>query len=994
MEQSLTAGQQVHGFEVINTVSLPELDAAGIFMRHTQSGAELFHVLNSDEENLFAFAFLTAPEDSTGVAHIVEHSVLCGSQKYPLKDAFLTLAQGSLQTYLNAWTFPDKTVYPASSVNERDYFNLMGVYADAVFHPLLSEWTFMQEGWRLECDEHKNLVPTGVVYNEMKGAYSSPETYADSAPSRILLEGTPYAHESGGDPDHIMDLTYEAFKDFHKTRYAPANCRIFLAGNIPTEKQCAFLDEILSKIPKGKASTDLPLAPQWEQPCYKRVPCPAGSEDKAAVLLAWLCGDGRDADEIMRLATLTEILFGHHGSPLNRALVESKLGEDLSPASGYQDELRQTLFIAGLRGVDMADHSAQEIENFILHELRTLADNGIPPEEIEAALVSMEFSNREIKRVGGPFSLVWMQKALRGWLHGTKPWETLLFLPAFNKMKADAAADTRFFEKLIRKYFLDNPHRALISVEPQADFLSNKETALKEKLTKQQESLSKDELKAIGKKAKELEKIQEAKDSPEALAAIPHLSRSDLSPDISVIPRTFFAADAAPLMAHELFTNGVTYANIAVPADALDIADYPWLTLFSRAATSVGLPGMDYAVLSSLLARTVGDFSGFPRSGILAPGATNSATLPFGTFDLRGRDWFFWNFRCLDEKFPKAAALVRDIITSADFSDHRRLGDLVLNFKNDAAASIAPDGSSYAAGRAGACLSQRLAIEELWNGISQLEFVKRLTDMKTGEIAENLTRIRDKLLGAGLFANITASTEAVHAALPVITDVFAPFGAPKPRQERDISTFLKNIEKTEVWKHAALQVGFASTVFPCAEYASREFAAGIVLAHYASTGELWETIRMKGGAYGAFAYISGLEKTFTLASYRDPAPLKTLKAFQSALKKIGKHGIDEESFEKALIGTYAKETRPQTPAQKGITDCLRFLAGIEDERRAEIRRHLLSVTAEETAREASRLAAAAEASLTASCVLEGSTGSHGAEKTAAALGCTERTLPV
>jgi Zn-dependent M16 (insulinase) family peptidase len=398
----------------------------------------------------------------------------------------------------------------------------------------------------------------------------------------------------------------------------------------------------------------------------------------------------------------------------------------------------------------------------------------------------------------------------------------------------------------------------------------------------------------------------------------------------------------------------------------------------------------------------VGDFSPFLKSGSLSPGASRAVAMPSGVFDMRGRDWLFWNFRCLDEKLPESAALIRDIITQADFSDLRRLGDIVLNFKNDAAASIAPDGHRYAAGRAESRFSKSRAVDELWDGISQLKFLKQITAMETAEIAKNLTRIRDKIAANGLFLNLTASKEAIDAALPLLAQTFSQHGAPKPRSVAPSGTVPDDVSpgdtspvdvSPEVWSSPALQVGFASTVFPAAEYATREYAAGLVLAHYASTGELWETIRMKGGAYGAFAYLSGLDRIFTLASYRDPAPLKTLRAFQSSLKKIGRHGIDKESIEKALIGTYAKETRPQTPAQKGMSDCLRFLSGVEDSHRARIRRYMLNVTAEDVAAAAARLAAAAEEGRAVSCVLEGAAGvHHNADKTAATLGCGVQAL--
>ncbi|MDR2193178.1 MAG: insulinase family protein [Treponema sp.] len=1026
-------GQIVHGFEILDIVDLSEINAVGVYARHTKSGAEAFHVLNDDEENLFAFSFATAPEDSTGVTHIIEHSVLCGSERYPLKDTFLALGQGSLQTYLNAWTFPDKTVYPASSVNERDYFNIMGVYADAVFHPLLSEWTFMQEGHRLEFIDDdgasgasgasgaRKLSVTGVVYNEMKGAYSSVETIAERLTGQTLLEGTPYAYESGGDPECIPDLTFDYFKAFHKKRYSPANCKIFLAGNIASEKQFAFLDAMLSATPAGDVAPPLPLAERWEKPRRVRARCPADGGKKATVLLSWLCGDAADPDETMALIILSEILMGHEGSPLTKSLVESELGEDISPVSGFENERRQTVMTVGLRGVDYTKTSAEDVERFIMEELRRLARDGIPKEEIEAAIVSLEFFNREIRRAHGPFSLVWLQRALRGWLHGKKPWESLLFLPPFTAIKEKLAQSGRggesgrFFETLIETYLLDNPHRVLLSLEPDDEYFEKKEAALAQKLAEKQAALSEAKLRDIEKKAETLEIMQGEKESPEALATIPHLSVRDLSPEIITTPRVFFDAGGTPVLAHELFTNGITYANIAFPADILEPEDYPWLSLFSRAATAAGLPGMDYAAVSSLLARTIGDFSLMPQSFGVSTGSSRSIALPSGIFDIRGRDWLIWNFSCLDEKMAPGSALIFDLITKADFTDMRRLNDIVLNYRNNAVSSIAPFGHEYAASRAGRHFSKQQTRKELWNGISQLEFIQKVTALDTAEISKNLIRIRDALAAAGALIHITASKEAIDAALPLFERTY--FGAPKPRktgtpEHAFLSLCSEKLEESqtrraapcspdagriyapEVWASPALQVGFASTVIPAAEYATRDYTAELLLAHYAATGALWETIRMKGGAYGAFAYHNGIDRGFCLASYRDPEPLKTLTAFYESLTKIGGGGIDGGSMEKAIIGAYARETRPQTPKEKGAIDYFRFLCGIEDVQRSRIRRHLLDMTADDVTAAAWRLAGRMNTD-SASCVLEGAGGANsGAERTAAALGVTACALPI
>jgi Zn-dependent M16 (insulinase) family peptidase len=977
-------GDKLRGFEILDIVDLEELKAEGIWARHN-SGAEVFHVVNDDEENLFGFAFSTAPDDSTGVAHILEHSVLCGSEKYPLKDAFLVLAQGSLQTFLNAWTFPDKTVYPASSTNEKDYFNLMSVYADAVFHPLLSEWTFMQEGWRLNLSK-KGLEYTGVVYNEMKGAYSSMDTFAGHWSLKAVLPGTPYAFESGGDPDCIPALSLEQLKEFHRSRYTPANCRVFLAGNIPTEKQLAFLDAILSKPEPGRAAPAVPKAKPWKESALLRIPCP-GTEKPQAVL-SWLCGDSVDTAETMAIGCLSEILLGHDGSPLTRILVESGLGEDLSASTGLEAELRETVFSAGLRGIiaekGKTEETCRRMEKLILDELARLSKEGIPKEETEAALLNMEFSHREIKRAHGPYSLVWMRRALRTWLHGTPPWKSLLFNPGFSELKRRLDGK-RFFESLIEKLLLNNPHRALVIIEAEDDYLEKKEAELKKQLNEKEKSLSKTEKDELKKKNAALEKIQSEKESQEALDSIPHLLRTDLKAEIVSVPALFTKPAAAgnsagtldvPCIYHPLFTNGISYAELAFPVDVLKPEDYPWLPFFARSVVSMGLPGMDYGEVSSLLARTVGGFyamletgSAAPQSVIAPQGAAGSLAENIPA-EFLGRDWIIYRIKALDEKFASALDLARRLITEADFSDLRRLRDLALEMKNDADSSLAPTGHSYASGRSGKFFSRSRAVDELWNGIGQIPFSHKLAAMEPEELKARMTGLRDTLAKGGVFCNITASEEAVKGALKA-AETMNSFGSPanaNPLCGKKESFFaLMENKKAEVFASPSLQIGFAAMSLPASPYCTREQAAELAFSHELSTGELWESIRMMRGAYGAFAHPDNLEGVFSFSTYRDPEPVRSLELFPEILKKRSEESIDADSLDKVIIGAYARITRPQSPIEKGFAEFLRRLYGINDDHRVANLKHLIALAEEDTNAVARRLCAAAKNGEAASC---------------------------
>ncbi|MDR0657275.1 MAG: insulinase family protein [Treponema sp.] len=1002
-------GEQTSGFEILDTVELEELKAKGIWARHRESGAEVFHIVHDDEENLFAFAFATAPEDSAGAAHILEHSVLCGSENYPLKDAFLVLAQGSLQTFLNAWTFPDKTVYPASSVNERDYFNLMAVYGDAVFHPLLPEWVFMQEG--------HHFIPnppsiSGVVYNEMKGVYSSPDTYAGLWSIKSVLKGTPYEYESGGDPEKIPGLSWEDLREFHRRRYSPANCRIFLAGNISTEKQLAFLHEkFLKGISAEKELPHINAVPRWKEKREYRIPCPAGTGLKPTAFLSWLCSsDPADTAEIMALSCLTEILLGHDGSPLLRILIESGLGEDLAPGSGFENELRETVFTAGLRGLENSS-SAADLEKIIMDALEKLVREGIPSEEIEAAMLGMEFSNREIRRSGGPWALVWLRRSLQGWIHGTKPWERLLFKPAMAEVKRRMALEPRYFESLIKKHLLDNPHRALVILEPEADFLEKKENETAAALRARAAALSKGEIEALEKKNAGLEAWQEKGDSPEALASIPHLSRADLSPEVEKVDRRLCDARGVPLLAHELYTNGISYLELAFPVDTLPPEDYLWLPLFSRVVTSLGLPGMDYGEVSSLFARTAGGFDAYLETGSAVEHSSSAVSLPGGILDIRGRDWLMFRLKALDEKFADSSDLALRLITEADFSDLRRIRDLVLEMKNLSGSSLAPLGQSYAYARSGRNFSRARTVEEIWNGLSQILFVHRLAAMDTAELAARLTRIRDTLItGAGLIANLSVSPERMKEALAVTGERFGAFGPPRSRKTGGREALLPYLSvppaessagqeetgEAEVFAAPSLQIGFAATSLSAASCLSHYYAPELVLSHQLSTGALWEHIRMKGGAYGASAHAHHAEGTFTFSTYRDPNPFRSLEAFSSILKnfdkieaeKAGDAAHRESELEKLIIGAYSRETRPQAPSAKAFSDFLCFLYGIDDSYRSRKLKGIISVRSEDLSAAAARLASQKP------CCPVIIAGNALAEKAAADLGVRVKTLPV
>jgi Zn-dependent M16 (insulinase) family peptidase len=936
VQTNLQAGVKIGGFEIIARQDLEELQAIGIWARHIQTGAEVFHIYNDDDENLFAFAFPTIPADSSGVAHILEHSVLCGSQKYPLKDTFIVLAKGSLQTFLNAMTFPDKTVYPAASTNRQDYFNLLSVYGDAVFHPLLDEWIFQQEGHRLELQQDESsgswrLERTGVVYNEMKGNYSSVDPIAADWSFRAVLPDTPYAYDSGGDPREIPKLRWEDLKAFHREHYNPANCKIVLCGNIPTEEQLAFLHEhILAGLEPGRPVDPIPLAKPWTQSRELSIPYPAtDASQKSTVLLSWALLDSTDADESLALAALSEILLGHDGSPLHKALVESGLGEDVAPATGMEGEIRHLVFTVGLRGMDGTNKKA--LEDLVMSTLKDLADKGIPKEEIEGALFGMRFANQEIRRAGGPFSLIWMRRVLRSWIHGKAPWNTLLFEKSYRAMTEKLSANPRYFEGLIEQYLINNPHRCLLSVDPQVGLSEAQEAETRAELEHLLANLSDAEKAALAEQTRRLKAIQESTDAPEALARLPHISRKDLVPEVESVPRGLHDLGGIPLLSHELFTNGIVYIDVALPVDVLTAEQYLWLPLLARTIPGLGLPGIPYNVLSSRMALQVGGFYSILHTSSPVKGTAQALATPGGIYHIRGRDFMIFRMKTLHEKLEPALDLVLPLIAQADFSDIRRLKDLLIEYKNDMDASVVPSGHQYAISQASRAFSRARSIDDLWNGIPQLEFAHRLLSYTTEEVAQKLSALRDELIAkSGILVNITAQKEGIEAGLALLKDRLGSYGGPRPGHSSELKGSPQDDRIGSVYQSGALQVGFAALALPGSPFASETQAGELVLSHWLSTGILWEDIRMRGGAYGAFAYPDGLEPVFVMATYRDPTPVRSLDALPGSLKKALETLPDGEELEKAVIGAFAKETRPRTNPDKGFSDFLRYITGIED----------------------------------------------------------------
>jgi Zn-dependent M16 (insulinase) family peptidase len=930
-----------YGFETLGIDSLDEYRGKGIHLRHQSTGAEVYKVDASDDENLFSFTFRTPPYDHTGVAHILEHSVLCGSEHYPLKDPFLVLLKGSAHTFLNAMTYPDKTVYPAASTVKADFLNLLRVYGDAVFFPQLKKEAFEQEGHRLEFDDEGRLVRAGIVLNEMKGSYSSAESVAGDWTLRSLFPDTPYRWDSGGDPEHIPSLRYEDFKAFHENYYHPSNSRIFLYGNHNLDEVLSILDgEFLSHFSRREISSDIPVQSGWSEPRRMEAFWPSAPGEpvhrKSTISMNWLLGDTTDPEAVLSSQVLSFILLGHSGSPLQKAIIDSGLGEDLSPVSGLETDLRQMVFSAALRGTD--PEKMKDFENLVTGVFEDILSNGLDSDLVEGALRSVEFRGREI-RGGSPFGMRLMNRALRGWLHNRSPLESLVFEAPMKKLRSQVKPG--FFEEIIRRDILENNHRSTVVVSPDPGLQGERDARERRSLDNLRKTMgSMDELKASLEK---LEIFQDTPDSPEDLARIPFLSREDLPRDVRLLSLKEGRQGDVSWFLHETFTNGVNYLEMAFDMENLNPDFQYWMPLFGRALTDVGLPGMAHDEVARELAMKTGSLGCSLEAAPVHPDAGGGISRRL-----------FLHLKALNGQWEEALELTFRLLLSADFSDVDRVKDLLLELRNDFRSAIVPSGHVFASLRAASKHSPASAWEDLWYGVEQLKFLQATAEDEAGpkRASEALISIRKSLIRKGnLSLVVTSDAERSENALNTVLKSVLLLSEGKPDEKGRFPLFRH--ETTGEALSTASAVSFSALSLPAPILGTPGHARSGLLAHILRTGYLWEHIRMKGGAYGALVSISGMEGTFTFSTYRDPVIVPSLAAFRKSLE-WAVNELEDNEVNLAVIGSVGKELRPLSPGERGSVAFKRRLYGITDETRQKRRDFQLTAVAADLRREAEK----------------------------------------
>ncbi len=944
-------------FSRLNQWDLPDYDGIGILYRHNETGAEVFHVVNDDEENFFAFAFATLPEDSTGVAHILEHTVLCGSERYPVKDPFIQLLKGSVNTFLNAMTYPDKTVYPAASPVPEDLFNMMRVYSDAVFFPQLREDFFRQEGHRLVQDEKGKLNITGVVYNEMIGNYSNHDSVVGEYCFQSLLPDTIYRHDSGGNPRDIPALTYGQFKDFHERYYHPANGRIVLYGNIPTQEYLTFLhDEVLSRFSSGTRYHVQTNQPRWTEPRLIETTYPSdGVEDhsrRTSITMNWLLFPVTEQQALLEMALLSEVLLGHSGSPLTRALIDSGLGQDLSPVLGLEADLREAVFSVGLRGTD-PEHRLQ-IETLILKTLTSLIETGLPTDQIEGALRIVEFRNRELK--SGPQGLRVMSRALRGWMYGESPVTGLQFSADVENLRRRLDANPRLLEERIQALLIDNQHRTTVVVRPDGEQSAREVAQRQKELDAIQQGMSPEELQNIIAAEEALQVMQQTPDDPDALAGIPFLRPEDIPRDVKRIAGSRDVIhDGIDLYRHEMNTRGILYVDLAFDLPELTAQEESLLNLLGAAFTETGLPGMASERLQEELRLRTGGISVFFSNSAMYQAEENAL-----------RRLFVVRLKVLDRIYAEGMGLLQRILETVDFSDLRRLRQVVDELTEDMTSALIPSGHYFAGLRSARSLSGLATLEEQINGVAQVEVLRSLQgDTDLTALGGQLAALTDMLLNPRrLSVNLTGASEVLAAVEPALHECIAGIARRHHRCPLDSAAQL-TVPPVRVWApvtagdHEFLLtsagVSYVTMALPGQRFGAPLAAAQDLLAHILHTGGLWEKIRMRGGAYGAFAASRTLEGIVTFASYRDPQTTETLDAFQEALREIAQSAPSQQVVDNGRVSMLGRELRPLTTREQGYISFRRQLLHVTDELRQEMRDRLRQVTPADVQRAAAAL---------------------------------------
>ncbi len=922
-------------FELVFEKNIPELRTIARFYRHLGTGAEVLSLINEDENKVFGITFRTPPSDSTGVAHILEHSVLCGSRKYPVKEPFVELLKGSLKTFLNAFTYPDKTCYPVASQNVRDFYNLIDVYLDAVFYPRISPPILEQEGWHYELESPEGpLSIKGVVYNEMKGVYSSPDSQIAELSQQSIFPDTTYGLDSGGDPKAIPTLTYEQFKAFHDRLYHPSNSRIFFYGNDDPEKRLEILHEYLRDFGKSFPESQVALQPAKTERRLIVRPFAAGGDGdepsvslKGMVTLNWLLPEMTDPVVNLGLQVLEYILLGMPGSPLRKALIESGLGEDLA-GSGLEVELRQGFFSTGLKGIET--ENADKVEALVFEVLSVLARDGIDQATIEAGLNTIEFRYRENNYGNFPQGLVLMLHSLSSWLYDADPTALLAFEKPLEELKAKVE-EGNYFEELIRRCLLENGHRSVVLLKPEPGLATKEIEEEAAALADLKKSFSGEQIERIIRNARELRELQSRPDSPEELAKIPTLRISDLSRENKKIPVESGEIEGVRSFYHDIFTNGVTYLDIGFDLRYLAREDLQYAPLLGRALLEMGTRKSDFVSLSQAISR---------KTGGIRPEIFTSAIK--GSNDPAA--WLFLRAKSMAPRTGELCDILAEAIGSVKLDNKDRFLQIVLEEKGRQERRMVPGGHQMVNMRIRAHLHTADWVGEQTSGISYYLFLVNLAEKiekDWDKVLSNLERVRRELISRrAMVINYTIDENSRN----IVRQPLGMLAASIPEISGEIKSWVPELFPEFEGISIPAQVNFVGKGANLYREGYQFSGSSRVITGYLRTSWLWEKVRVQGGAYGGFCLFDRLSGGFTFLSYRDPNLMKTLEIYDASANFLKKAELPGEEIRKAIIGSIGEMDSYMLPDMRGYVSMLRRLTEDDDEGRQKMREQVLATT--------------------------------------------------
>ena len=913
-------------FELIRKTPLKEYNGQGLFYVHKETGMEVFHIKNDDPEMTCSFIFSTPSEDDKGVAHIIEHTVLNGSKRFPVKDPFSQVALSSPNTFLNAVTFGDKTMYPIASPLKKDFDNLFDIYADAVFAPLLRKNSFLQEGIRLFDGE-----PDGVVFNEMSGSCNNEDSILQDALTRTLFEGTSYQYVSGGDPLSIVNLTYEQYIDRYKKWYCPTNCKMFLFGNLDTEE---YLDKLEQRYLKN-AAKGIKIIPKSEdyrqeqlKPTYKVVGCP--SKEVSSVVLSWLTTLSSDPLEILTASVLVDVLLGNPGAPLYKAIIESGLGEDLNGVSGTDTDSPVLTFTVGFSKAQKGKE--KEIEEFILGTLRKFVEEGLPKDDVEAAIKRQEFKIQEIPGDGLPFGISTCLKAARSWLRGKTPEEGVRDLDRLAKFK-ELMQSGHYLEDWIKTNLLENPRRVLLSVVYDANYEKNYKKEMQKRVSEMPVPTEQEKA--------EFESFVATPDSPEALATIGHITRDDIPLNLPKYKQLEYRSKhGAKLYVLRLFTRSIVYLKYYFDIRNLTEEEIKLLPLLLRLLNMCGTKNRNYSEVGTAIKMLTGSFS------ITSTCWRDVKDKPLS--------YVMVKTKVLQSDLPQALDLIDELLLQADLKDPVRIKAALTDLLSDYQNNYIYNASSFASLNASSGFSATgMAVEnmmgtECW--FNMVGIKKRLGNKITAAkaLSARLTKLYKKIFTQKAMIAHLGCEEPAGKNIKLLMSHINKYPAGELVRLSDYyKNFDENPEKTTKSIAKVLQVptgpAFNSLAIRVPDLSEQEKVSAILLGNVLTSGCLWNEVRGKLGAYGVSCRYDEMEQLFTFSSYRDPVVKETIDAFLEALKSP----ISEEELEYCVVSVLGREVRPLTPQAKCQEACSKLIFGKSEARYLRRRKLLLSATVED-----------------------------------------------